>query len=127
MAKTDNIPAAVDAWESGKFGREEAFAVTADVADENALDEALGLKLISIRLPVKLIDNLKFVANYHGVGYQPLIRDNLSRFALSEMKLILKALEEDEEKRKKLVTQVLPQYTRDRKKGQPLCVAALIK
>ena len=105
MAKTDNIPLAIDAWESGKFGRDEAFVATAEVADENALDEALGLKLISIRLPVKLIDNLKFVAGYHRVGYQPLIRDNLSRFVLSEMKLILKALEEEEEKRKKVVTQ----------------------
>ena len=90
MAKTDKTPAVVDAWESGKFGRDEAYVATAEVADEHALDEALGLKLISIRLPVKLIGELKFVATHHGIGYQPLIRDLLSRFAISELKLILK-------------------------------------
>lgn len=109
MAKTDKAPAVVDAWESGKFGREEAFVATADVADEHALDEALGLKLISIRLPIKLIEELKFVANHHGIGYQPLIRDLLTRFAVSELKLILKdkldKLEQEEKKQKKMPAQ----------------------
>ena len=109
MAKTDkNLNA--EAWESGKFGREEAFVATADIADEEALDEALELKLISIRLPKKLIQELKFVANHHDIGYQPLIRDLLSRFARSELKLILKEklarIEEEEKKQKKAP----PQY-----------------
>lgn len=102
MVKTDKTPASIDAWESGKLGRDEAHVGTAEIADEHALDDALGLKLISIRLPVKLIDELKFVAAHHGIGYQPLVRDLLLRFARSELKLILKnKLEEIEREEKK--------------------------
>ena len=101
MVKADKTLVA-DAWESGKLGRDEAYVVTAEVADEQALDDALGLKLISIRLPVKLIEELKYVAAHHGIGYQPLVRDLLSRFAMSELKLILKdKLEEIEQEEKK--------------------------
>lgn len=54
------------------------------------IDASLGLQMISIRLERELLGNLKFIAKQHGVGYQPLIRDLLNRFARSEMQLILR-------------------------------------
>lgn len=57
--------------------------------EEKAVDEALGLQMISIRLERSLIANLKEVAEHHKIGYQPLIRDLLNRFAKSEMRTIL--------------------------------------
>ena len=59
--------------------------------EEKAIDEALGLQMISIRLERSLIANLKEVAEHHKIGYQPLIRDLLNRFAKSEMRNILQA------------------------------------
>jgi hypothetical protein len=58
---------------------------------EQEIDGALGLQPISIRLQKSLLKNLKVIANHHNVGYQPLIRDLLNRFARSEMRLILGA------------------------------------
>lgn len=90
MARSEKAKVSVDAWESGKLGRDEQFVKTAESAEEAALDEALELKLISIRLPKKLINQLKLVGHFHGVGYQPLIRDVLGRFAKSELLQILR-------------------------------------
>ncbi len=90
MARSEKARVSVDAWESGKLGRDEQFVKTAESVEEAALDEALELKLISIRLPKKLINQLKLVGHFNGVGYQPLIRDVLGRFAKSELLQILR-------------------------------------
>jgi len=90
MAKTDKVHASTEAWESGKLGRDEKYARRADVSVEKALDEALGMQMISIRLQKKLIEGLKCIAQTHGIGYQPLIRQILTRFAVAEMKQILR-------------------------------------
>ncbi len=54
-----------------------------------SIDDELGLQMISIRLEKSLLRSLKDIACHHKVGYQPLIRDLLNRFARSEMLLIL--------------------------------------
>lgn len=90
MARSEKVKVSVDAWENGKLGRDDRFVKTAESAEEAALDEALELKLISIRLPKKLISQLKLVGHFHGVGYQPLIRDILGRFVKSELLQILR-------------------------------------
>jgi hypothetical protein len=46
--------------------------------------------MISIRLPVQLIEQLKVIAQHSGIGYQPLMRDVLSRFARGEFIQVLK-------------------------------------
>lgn len=74
-------------WEDGTLGTDAAHAVRVPAASA-ALDEAMELQLISIRLQKNLIDNLKAIAAHHGIGYQPMIRDLLNRFALSEAKRI---------------------------------------
>lgn len=55
---------------------------------EQSVESALELQMISIRLPRELLSDLKMVAQFHGVGYQPLMRDALERFATSEVKKI---------------------------------------
>lgn len=72
-------------WEDGELGRsEEHVAVsTTDV------DDALGMQMISIRLQKRLLGDLKKIADHHGIGYQPMIRDLLNRFVHSEMKQLL--------------------------------------
>ena len=68
------------AWEDGTLGRDEQYVGVAEESHEQALQEALGLQAISIRLPVDLLRQYKLIADYHGVGYQPLMRDVLQRF-----------------------------------------------
>ncbi|TWG93563.1 hypothetical protein L599_001200000230 [Luteimonas sp. J16] len=48
----------------------------------------MGLQMISIRLPKALIDDLKYFAEREGLGYQPLIRRILVRWASHEYKLV---------------------------------------
>lgn len=89
MARSEKGRVSVDAWEDGKLGRDEKFVKVADAAEGDAVDEALGLKLISIRLPKKLINQFKLIGHFHGVGYQPLMRDIMERYARNEILAIL--------------------------------------
>jgi hypothetical protein len=74
-----------DVWDTGELGRDEKHVRRSPPDREETLDQALDLQMISIRLQKELIEQLKFIANYHGIGYQPLVRDVLCRFARSEM------------------------------------------
>jgi len=74
-----------DAWDTGELGRDENHVRRSSPDREETLDKALDLQMISIRLQKELIEQLKFIANYHGIGYQPLVRDVLCRFARREM------------------------------------------
>lgn len=82
------------AWDEGELGRDEKFVARADASHEAALDEALELQSISIRLPKQLIRHYKMIATYHGVGYQPLMRDVMARFVPGALKEILEAEEQ---------------------------------
>jgi predicted DNA binding CopG/RHH family protein len=88
MDNTAKIESTVEAWESGKLGRDAAHAKRAPKELEQQVDEALGLQAISIRLNKELIEDFKFIAKVHGIGYQPLMRDALKRFAEMEYKRI---------------------------------------
>lgn len=81
----------VEAWESRALGADESYVEVADETHEAALDEALGLQSISIRLPKQLISQYKLIAHFHGVGYQPLMRDVMARFVPGALEEILKA------------------------------------
>lgn len=78
-----------DLWESRELGGSEEHAEVAPAEYAQALDDSLGMQLISIRLQKQLIGNLKKIAEYHGIAYQPMIRDLLNRFAASELRQIL--------------------------------------
>lgn len=70
------------------IGTDESSVSVAPDDVHAAIDAGLGLKPISIRLPENLLEELKIIAEYHGVGYQPLIRKMLQRFAAAEWKQI---------------------------------------
>jgi len=83
------IQASDEAWDSGELGRDEKYVRVAEQTWDDLIDEALELKPISIRLQKSLIDDLKAIATLHGLGYQPLMRQILKRFADSEKKRIM--------------------------------------
>jgi hypothetical protein len=88
-AKAKVIPSD-DAWEDRGVGAEEEFVeIAPDISAE--VDAALDLHPISIRLQRNLVDNLKALAQLHGLGYQPLIRQVLTRWVESEVKQMLAA------------------------------------
>lgn len=68
-----------NAWDSRDLGASEEHVRKANKDREMALDDALGLQAISIRLQKSLIENLKRLANEDGIGYQPYIRQLLMR------------------------------------------------
>jgi hypothetical protein len=102
MSAEKRIPSTNEAWESGELGRGENYVEIADDDIEAKVDESLDLQLISIRLQKSLIEDFKLIAQLNRIGYQPLMRQILQRFAEGEKKRILRELAyEQEEKRKK--------------------------
>ena len=83
---TDKIESTNEAWENRLLGADEAFVAVAENVNESAIDEALGLKMISIRLEQSLIEDFKAIATINNMGYQTLMRQALKRFAESEKK-----------------------------------------
>lgn len=81
-----------ETWESGPFGHEESHVATLPASPEldAEIDEAVGLQAISIRLEKSLIEDFKLIASMHGLGYQPLMRQALKRFADCEKKRLLR-------------------------------------
>lgn len=93
------IPGTVEEWETGALGRDDAHARRVGPALQSEVDDALGMQMISIRLDKNLIESFKLLASFHGVGYQPLMRDALKRFAECELKSIVSGLVESQRHR----------------------------
>lgn len=72
------------------IGTVEAHIEIAPEAITTGIDDALGLQPISIRLQKDLLDNLKALAKLNGLGYQPLIRQILTRWVDCELKSMLR-------------------------------------
>ena len=89
MSKHKHIPASDEAWESGELGNDSKFAKIFEGDIQPQVDEAIAMQPISIRLPKSLIEAFKLLGQKHGLGYQPLMRRALARFAEAEMKLAL--------------------------------------
>lgn len=85
------IKGTAEAWESGLLGRSDEHVRVTSPDVEQAIDEALGLQAISIRLPKTTIALYKKLAELHGVGYQPLMRDAICRWADAEVKQMFAA------------------------------------
>jgi hypothetical protein len=81
-------PAITAKWESGEYGRSDEHVGIAPEGESLQLDSDLAMKLVSIRLPIPLIEALKAIAGHHGIAYQPMIRDLLTRFARAEFQHI---------------------------------------
>lgn len=89
MVKTKK-PGTDSAWESGELGEDFDTAKIVSKEAERAVQDALGMQLISIRLPKSVIDDFKVIAQIEGIGYQPLMREALMRFAECESKRIMR-------------------------------------
>lgn len=77
-------------WDTGELGRSlEHAAVVEDESVDKGIDAALNLRPISIRLEQGLIEAFKLIsARNKNIGYQPLMRQVLRRFASAEIKKI---------------------------------------
>lgn len=98
MTKVKKIEGTEEEWDTGALGRDENFVSVAKDMSIELLDDSLELQMISIRLQKSLIEDFKMIAELHGIGYQPLIRQTLMRFADCEKKQLLR--EAAAEKRK---------------------------
>jgi len=88
---TRKIESTDEAWDDRLLGASEEHVEVAGAEHAAALDEALGLQSISIRLPKQMIEQYKLIAHFHGVGYQPLMRDVMARFIPGAIQEILEA------------------------------------
>lgn len=100
MSNKEKIPGTAEAWESGQLGDDEKYVKAVDGDLIRQVDDSLGLQMISIRLEKGLIDSFRMLGGFHGVGYQPLMRDALKRFADAEMKAIVSGLVESQKQTK---------------------------
>ncbi|MDV5142411.1 hypothetical protein [Chimaeribacter arupi] len=78
-----------DKWDNRELGASEEHVQVVSEKAASGIDDQLGLQAISIRLPKTLIRELKEIAQRYGVGYQPMVRDLLNRFAQAEQKKYL--------------------------------------
>ena len=84
------IKGSIEAWEAGELGLSDSHVQTTSEDHAAQIDDAIQMQAISIRLQTTLIEDFKMLAEYHGIGYQPLMRKVLTRFAECEQKLLLK-------------------------------------
>lgn len=101
MSKKSSIPGTAEAWEDGTLGKSDAHVRKTSQEMAAQIDEALGLQAISIRLPKATIEVYKNLAKMHGVGYQPLMRDAICRWAETELKMLLAGAVESQRTRVK--------------------------
>lgn len=88
-----------EAWESRQLGADAAFAKPVSPEYTQKIEESLGLQMISIRLDRGLIESFKAISAFHGLGYQPLMRDALKRFAEHELRNIVQGVVESQRKK----------------------------
>ena len=67
-------------WENRELGASESHVRKVSKERDKAVDDALNLQMISLRLQKDLIDDLKKLAFKAGIGYQPFIRYILTDF-----------------------------------------------
>ena len=66
-------------WESRKLGASAKHAKRISEEEDRAIDDSLGLQAVTMRLQKELIEQLKILAKKEGLGYQPYIRQLLTR------------------------------------------------
>jgi hypothetical protein len=78
-----------EAWDGRELGADAGHVEVAGAEHLAVLDESLGMQSISIRMPKHMIDAYKMIATFHGLGYQPLMRDILQRFIPEGMREVM--------------------------------------
>lgn len=71
-------------WDSRELGADENHARLSSpersAATDVAIDDALGLTPVTIRLQKELVQTLKMLARDQGLGYQPFVRQILTNY-----------------------------------------------
>ena len=83
------IPGTIESWEDGTLGNSAAHVRQSPAEISQQINDAIGMQAISLRLPKATIETYKNLAKMHGVGYQPLMRDAICRWAEGELKQLL--------------------------------------
>ncbi|APJ03665.1 hypothetical protein [Silvanigrella aquatica] len=73
-------------WDNRELGAEEEFVKRASPEREKRINDSLGLHAISIRLPIEIIEQLKEFAREDGIGYQPLMRQVITKYSRERAK-----------------------------------------
>ena len=97
-------PGRPEARGSGEIGADISSTKVASAEITQAINDALGLQMISIRLPKSVIEDFKVLAQIEGVGYQPLMRTALVRYAECESKRVMREYAAQRELEKKAAT-----------------------
>lgn len=61
-------------WDKKRLGASAEHAVPCSPEVSQAVDDALGLQLLSFRIQKSVIEQLKELSKLEGIGYQPLMR-----------------------------------------------------
>ncbi|HMX46144.1 MAG TPA: CopG family antitoxin [Candidatus Obscuribacter sp.] len=69
----------VELWETKQLGADPKYARPVSREKCKEIDDSLGLQAISIRLQKELVEQIKELAKRDGIGYQPYIRQLLTR------------------------------------------------
>lgn len=106
-----------DAWDTGELGRDERSVEAASEELRAEIDDALDLQMVSLRLQKANIKDLKFIADYRGIGYQPLIRDLIGRFVRAELGVIARELAEQKKAREQIAESQQAPHPADRRRA----------
>ncbi len=79
--KAERFDAGNELWESKKLGASAQHAKPNSKQEDKNLDDSMGLQLLTIRVQKELIEQFKNLAKLEGIGYQPLMRQVLTRYA----------------------------------------------
>lgn len=90
MSDRETIESRKEEQDSREPGATEEFAAIAPNDVQALTDGRVDFQPISIRLEKSLVEDFKLIASMYGIGYQPLMRQILKRFADSEKKQILR-------------------------------------
>ena len=96
MVSKKDIEAAskgAELWDSKQLGTSEEHARPSSAEQQEALDDATGMQLLSIRLPKTMIEQYKQLARLEKLGYQPYMR-----------KVLVQHMRENEHRLEQLLT-----------------------
>lgn len=89
--KLKELTADAEKWDNRELGASEEHLGKLSAKEQRELDEAidegLGLQLISIRLNKAVVEDLKILAKEDGLGYQPFIRQILARYVADQKRV----------------------------------------
>jgi hypothetical protein len=89
---TEKIPGTIENWENRTLGADEQFVHVAAPEDSDALDEALGIKRITLRLNKELFGKVQVAALDNHASHQWFIKRILS-YVMNDEEVLKKALD----------------------------------